>query len=287
MNSSLPTHLKSILLLLLGLVLPMTLVAQDFEGFEDDSLLFGEEFDLGGDLDFDLGGTESDTSLGLDGESGELDDWLSGFDDEAETDDTTSSDDSDDAGDDWGFLEDSGLENLGGGDGYEDNALFEELPDHPLDFRKRVRGTLLQDTGLTLSFFSPQVVAAPLDTWYSFLDLSLNIDAPYHLEIEGVHINFSLDISTFNFSNTFPAGGQFRGVSVVPMARAEFYGVEVETGLGLYYPSFGALAGIGYSYQFHSLFTSVGYRWNWVSNIEPIGSSWWLEPRFTIGLKFW
>ena len=153
-----------ILALLWGLTFPLLSSAQDFEGFEDDSLLFGDEFDLGGDFDFDLGDSEADTSLGLDGETGELDDWLSGFGDEPADEDSAVADDADDA-DDWGFLEEDGVDNLGGGDGYEDNALFEELPAHPLDFSKRVRGTILQDTGLSLSFFSPQVVAAPLDTW--------------------------------------------------------------------------------------------------------------------------
>jgi len=74
---------------------------------------------------------------------------------------------------------------------------------------------------------------------------------------------------------------------VMPIARVETFGLEIELGAGMYYPTYGALVGIGYSYKFHSLFASAGYRWNWVSNIDPIGTSWWLEPRFTAGIKLW
>ena len=67
----------------------------------------------------------------------------------------------------------------------------------------------------------------------------------------------------------------------------KMYGLEIELGAGTFYPTFGALAGVGYSFQFHSLFASAGYRWNWAYDINPIGEAWWLEPRFTAGVKLW
>jgi len=263
-------------------------MAQDDDLFGDDTLLFGEEFDLGEDFDLDLGG--EDDLLGTEAESGgeELEDWMEGLDfgEEGVESGTEEALEDTAAADDWGFITE--------GEDYEDlikrsaegEDLFEES-DHPLNFSKAVEGTILEDTGFTLSFFSPQYVADTLDTWYSFMDFSLTVDFPWHIERGTTHILFSLEIASFNFENTFPAGGTFTGVSVVPMARLKLKGIETEFGAGLFYPSFGMMAGAGFSYKFESIFFSAGYRWNWVSDIDPIGTGWWIEPRFTLGIKFW
>lgn len=253
-----------------------------FGSSEEDSLLFGDEFDLGGDdFSFDV----EDDAEATDEDSGE-DDFFGDFGDDESSDD----EDAEEAGEDSLEVDDWGL---GGDEDYEslitrtaDGELIEE-PDHPLDLRRYVEGTFLEDTGFTLSLYSPQVVPDQLNTWYSFLDFSLTTELPWHFTFDPVELSFSVDISSFKFVNSYPVGGQFKGVSVMPIARAELYGFEVETGLGVYTPTFGALAGIGYSYQFHSLFFSAGYRWNWAYNIDPIGSAWWLEPRLTTGIKFW
>ncbi|MCF7824144.1 MAG: hypothetical protein K9N35_08245 [Candidatus Marinimicrobia bacterium] len=257
-------------------------------GQESDSLLFGDEFDLGeDDASFDFG-DEGDFNFdeAEDTETGE-DDFFGDFGEEADATDVV--EDSTAATDDWGLDNETGdIDKLitRTVDGEEITYTPDE-DDHPLDFSKYVKGTILEDTGFTLSLYSPQYVGTSLDTWYSYLDFSFTSELPWHFTVYPVDLSFMIDISSFNFDNSFPAGGTFKGVSFMPIARAEIAGVEIEVGAGMYYPTFGALAGIGYSYKFHSLFASAGYRWNWVSNIDPIGSSWWLEPRFTAGIKLW
>lgn len=267
-------------LVLMLLIFPSGLNAQeeDLFGAEDDSLLFGDEFDLGDD-DFSF---EAEDESGTEPASGEEDDFFGDFGEEEE--ETAPADTT--AEDEWGFDTSDDYESLitRSADG-ENNLL--EVPDHPLDLGKHVEGTILEDTGFTLSLYSPQVVPDNLNTWFSFMDVSLTTELPWHYSFDPVELSFSVDISSFNFVNSFPVGGEFKGVSIMPLARVEISGIEAEFGLGMYTPTFGAMAGLGYSYQFHSLFFSGGYRWNWAYDIDPIGSSWWLEPRFTTGIKFW
>ncbi len=268
------------LFLLTGLSSGLYGQEEDLFGFsEDDSLLFGDEFDLGGD-DFSF---ETDDATDTESEATGEDDFFGDFGEE----DTETSDVAVDttALDEWGIDSETDYESLI--TRTTDGQVVETVEDHPLELGKYVEGTFLEDTGFTLSLYSPQVVPDNLNTWFSYLDFSLTTELPWHFSFEPVELSFSVDISSFNFKNSFPAGGVFKGVSIMPLARAEIYGVELEMGLGAYTPTFGAMAGLGYSYQFHSLFFSAGYRWNWAYNIEPIGSSWWLEPRFTTGIKFW
>lgn len=247
---------------------------------EGDSLLFGDEFDLGGD-DFSF---ETEEEAASDTEASGGDDFFGDFGEDEATDDTETEVDSAEV-DEWGLGTDSDYESLI--TRTADGEVLEEVPDHPLELGKYVEGTFLEDTGFTLSLYSPQVVPEQLDTWYSYLDFSLTTELPWHVTFDPVELSFSVDISSFKFVNSFPVGGEFKGVSIMPLARAEIYGAELEMGLGMYVPTFGAMAGIGYSYQFHSLFFSAGYRWNWAYNIDSVGSVWWLEPRITTGVKFW
>ncbi len=269
---------------LLGLtVLSPALYAQEEDLFGDsegDSLLFGDEFDLGGD-DFSF---ETEDEAETDTEASGEDDFFGEFGDEETVDETEAEVDSAEV-DEWGLGTDSDYESLI--TRTADGNVLEEVPDHPLDLGKYVEGTIFEDTGFTFSIYSPQMVPDKLNTWYSFMDVSLTTELPWHFTFEPVELSFSIDISSFKFVNSFPAGGEFKGFSIMPMARAEMYGAEIEVGMGMFTPTFGAIAGIGYTYQFHSLFFSAGYRWNWAYNIDPIGSSWWLEPRITTGVKFW
>ncbi len=277
-----PRFLMIILGLLVLTVLSPNLYAQEEDLFGDsegDSLLFGDEFDLGGD-DFSF---ETDEETSDETETGGEDDFFGDFEDEGET-EVEAEPDSAEA-DEWGMDTDEDYESLI--TRTADGDILEEVPDHPLELGKYVKGTFLEDTGFTLSFYSPQVVPEELNTWFSYMDVSLTTELPWHFTFEPVELSFSVDISSFNFVNSFPVGGEFKGFSIMPLARVEIYGAELELGLGMYTPTFGAMAGIGYSYQFHSLFFSAGYRWNWAYDIDPIGSSWWLEPRFTAGIKFW
>ncbi|MBT5268999.1 MAG: hypothetical protein HOL70_06075 [Candidatus Marinimicrobia bacterium] len=251
-----------------------------FGDSEGDSLLFGDEFDLGGD-DFSF---ETDDEAESDTKASGEDDFFGDFGDEDTADEAEAEADSAEV-DEWGLDTDTDYESLI--TRTADGDIIEEVPDHPLELGKYVDGTFLEDTGFTLSLYSPHVVPDELNTWYSFMDFSLTTELPWHFTFEPVELSFSVDVSSFNFTNSFPSGGEFKGVSIMPLARVEMYGAEVELGMGMYTPTFGAMAGIGYSYQFHSLFFSAGYRWNWAYNIDPIGSIWWLEPRLTTGIKFW
>lgn len=255
-----------------------------FGDLESDSLLFGDEFDLGGDdFSFDFeDSAESDTSAAeSDDEFGIFDteeDAEAGADLLEESGETETAEE-----DDWGL----GDEDLFGEDSTAADSLVSAFTDHPLDFRKNFEGSILEGTGVTFSVYSPQMVNDKLTTWYSYIDFSLTAQLPWHLQFDPVELSFLVDISSFSFENSFPAGGAFRGASFMPYARAEIMGLEAELGMGMYYPTFGLMTGLGYSYQYYSLFTSLGYRWNWAYNIEPIGSAWWMEPRFTLGIKLW
>lgn len=273
------------------LLAPSIVIAQDDDFFgsaEDDTLLFGEEFDLGDDdFGFDFGDEEESDEGAID-DAGD-DEFSFDFEDDEDGEEEVADEDAADLGDEWGFEDESeDYENLitrtveG-----EDVPIGGEQTDHPLDFRDNVQGTFLESTGITLSFRSPHVVTENLETWYSFIDYSLTADLPWHLTFYPVELTFSVDISSFNFENSFPVGGAFRGLTVIPMAKAEAFGAELELGAGLFYPTFGVLAGAGYTIQYYSIFASAGYRWNWVYDIDPIGSNWWLEPRFTLGVRFW
>ena len=264
-------------------VLSPALHAQEEDLFGDseaDSLLFGDEFDLGGD-DFSF---ELDEGADTESETTEEDDFFGDFGEDETTETTPVEEDSSEL-DEWGLATDTDYESLI--TRTTDGELLEEVPDHPLELGKYVKGTIFEDTGFTLSLYSPQVVPDELDTWFSYMDISLTTELPWHFTFEPVELSFAVDISSFNFVNSYPVGGEFKGISIMPLTRAEIYGIELEMGLGMYTPTFGAMTGIGYSYQFHSLFFSAGYRWNWAYNIDPLGSSWWLEPRFTTGIKFW
>ncbi len=250
-----------------------------FGDSEGDSLLFGDEFDLGGD-DFSF---ETDDEADSETDVSSEDDFFGDFGEEEDTEEEAEVDTTE--VDEWGIDSDDDYESLITRTAEGD--ILEDVTDHPLELGKYVKGTILEDTGFTLSFYSPQVVPEELNTWFSYMDVSLTTELPWHFTFEPVELSFSVDISSFNFVNSFPVGGEFKGFSVMPLARAEIYGAELELGLGMFTPTFGAMAGLGYSYQYHSLFFSAGYRWNWAYNIEPIGSSWWLEPRFTAGIKFW
>jgi len=282
--------------LLLFMVFQPTGYAQEedlFGDVQDDSLLFGDDFDLGGDdisFDFEVD-SGSDDSFSFDeldetDAAGTEEDFFGDF--ENETADLETVADTSGIGDEWGLDDSADYEKLitktvkG-----EESAFKEKVTDHPLDFRRYVEGTIFEGTGLTVSLYSPQYVAEGLTTWYSYVDFSLTTEFPWRFLFDPVALSFSLDISSFNFDNSFPAGGNFKGVTVMPMIRVESYGIELEVGAGLYYPTYGVMAGIGYSYKFHSLFASAGYRWNWVAEIDPIGTSWWAEPRFTAGIKLW
>jgi hypothetical protein len=272
-------------LLVLTVISP-GLYAQEEDLFGDsegDSLLFGDEFDLGGD-DFSF---ETEDETDSETEAGGEDDFFGDFGDDEETEEDTASQAETDSAevDEWGLDTEEDYESLITRTG--DGSVLEEVADHPLDLGKYVEGTIFEDTGFTLSIYSPQMVPDALDTWYSFMDVSLTSELPWHFTFDPVELSFSIDISSFKFVNSFPAGGKFKGFSIMPMARAEIYGAELEFGLGMYTPTFGVMAGLGYTYQFHSLFFSAGYRWNWAYNIDPIGSIWWLEPRLTTGVKFW
>ncbi|MEA3288012.1 MAG: hypothetical protein U9Q77_11655 [Candidatus Marinimicrobia bacterium] len=266
-------------ILLLGMPPAVYGQEEDLFGDEsDESLLFGDEFDLGSDdLSFDFeDDEEADTT------TVEEDDFFGDYDDESdeETADTTEIED------DWGFGDDFNFDDSLGVDS-TDQFTETEFSDHPLNFRQAVHGTFMEGTGLTISFYSPQYVADKMSTWYSYMDYSMSIEFPWHYEVDPANISFLLDVSSFNFKNSFPAGGSFTGVSIMPMVRAEAFGLEAEAGVGMYAPTFGIMAGLGYSYQYQSIFISAGYRWNWAYNIDPIGSGWWLEPRFTTGIKLW
>ena len=280
-------QVSKLMMLLVGLffltIFSPGLYAQEEDLFGDsegDSLLFGDEFGLGGD-DFSF---ETEEESGTESEAVGEDDFFGDFGDEEETEAGLTEEDTTEV-DEWGLETDADYESLI--TRTTDGDLLEEVPDHPLELGKYVKGTIFEDTGFTLSLYSPQVVPDELNTWFSYMDISLTTELPWHFTFEPIELSFSIDISSFNFVNSFPVGGDFKGFSIMPLARAEIYGVELELGLGMYTPTFGAMAGIGYSYQFHSLFFSAGYRWNWAYNIDPIGSSWWLEPRFTTGIKFW
>lgn len=276
-------HRSTLYLILIGLILlmglPGSLHAQEedlFGSTEDDSLLFGDEFDLGDDefsFEIDEG---DDTEAG----AAEEDDFFGDFGEEEETEGETAVADTSEL-DEWGLESEDDYESL------ITRAAEGEVPEHPLDLRPKVKDTIFEDTGFTLSFYSPHVVPEQMDTWFSFMDISLTTELPWHFTFDPVELSFLVDVSSFKFVNSFPVGGEFKGFSIMPIARVEMYGFETEVGLGMFIPTFGAIAGLGYSYQFHSLFFSAGYRWNWAYNIDPIGSGWWLEPRLTMGLKFW
>ncbi len=272
--------LCSVLLLFLT---PVAYAQEDdlFGSAEDDSLLFGEEFDLGGDdfsFDFDEGTEAEETDAGGDDFFGESED---------EADPATDDTDDTDAEDEWGMESDADYESLITRTIDGENDLLSEVTDHPLDFRRFVKGTFLEGTGFTFAIFSPQYVEEDLTTWYSYMDYSFTTELPWHVTGSAAELSFLLDISSFNFDNLYPSGGNFKGVAVMPIMRVETFGIALDLGLGSFTPTFGAIVGLGYSYQFHSIYFSGGYRWNWAYEINPIGSSWWLEPRFTAGIRLW
>ncbi len=271
-----------IILSMLGVLLVLVCVPQAqaqeedlFGSTEDDSLLFGDEFDIGGD-DFSFDFEEDIETSPEDAES----DDLFGEETEEMTDTTA-------VEDDWGFGDESESDDAFGTDSTDVDITEIEYSDHPMDFRKKFQGTFMEGAGVTFSFSSPQYVAEKMDTWYSFMDVSVSVELPWHLDYEPASVSFLVESSSFKFENSFPAGGAFKGMTLMPLVRAEAYGFEAEAGLGAYFPTFGMMTGLGYAYQYHSLFFSGGYRWNWAYKIDTIGSGWWVEPRFTVGFKLW
>ena len=117
--------------LLVLTVLSPDLYAQEEDLFGDsegDSLLFGDEFDLGGD-DFSF---ETDEETSTETDAGGEDDFFGDFEDEEETEVEAESDSAE--VDEWGIDTDTDYESLI--TRTADGDILEEIPDHPLELGK-------------------------------------------------------------------------------------------------------------------------------------------------------
>jgi len=133
---------------------------------------------------------------------------------------------------------------------------------------------------------SPFAVAPQLESWYSYIDAGITLKFPYQLPVDNMEINTLFEISTFSFANSFPQGGSFAGMAYIFEASAIGETSSAVMGFGFWDANIGTMMEVNYRIRpTTNTFLRVGTRGVLISNVEPLGATWWLELRFSMGLE--
>jgi len=145
---------------------------------------------------------------------------------------------------------------------------------------------ILHGSHLAINAASPFAVATPLKTWYSFIDASLTMKLPIELDVETIPLFLLFEISSFNFENSLPEGGSFSGLAYIMQTSAIGDHAGATLGFGFWDASLGSMLELNYRLRpTTNTFFRLGTRGVLVTNIAPLGPTWWLELRLSLGLE--
>lgn len=162
----------------------------------------------------------------------------------------------------------------------------------PPEPSKAPRGTIFDQgvlNGIVLeaSMVSPYWVSKNLTTWYSSMDWRISFTTPFYYELGPVMIGFTMELSSFDFENTFPEGGRFNGQAMLGYLTGYWRGLNMELGGGSFGNTNGIVSGFsGKILEGNHLYLSGGVRGVIIQDIQSIGLGQWAEGRLTMGYKF-
>lgn len=193
----------------------------------------------------------------------------------------------------------------GAGDDIDYDALAEELygeekkqiqapkinnlPEQPLEssvVRGLMKNSSLHGAHLSVNGSSPFAVAEPLRSWYSYIDASISVKLPYEVVVESLPVYILFEVSSFSFENSYPVGGSFAGISYVMQASTLGEHAGAAIGFGLWDGNLGSMLELNYRfYPLRNTFFRMGTRGIMITDIDPLGPTWWLELRLSMGLE--
>lgn len=133
---------------------------------------------------------------------------------------------------------------------------------------------------------SPFLVSDQLYSWYSFIDASVSVKLPYAVYVESLPLYLVVEVSTFSFVNTYPAGGEFKGMSYVGQASVIGNNSAAALGFGFWDGNLGSLLELNYRFRpTINSYLKFATRGVMITNVEPIGATWWVELRISTGLE--
>jgi len=148
------------------------------------------------------------------------------------------------------------------------------------------KNSRLNGVHLALNGSSPFSVSSQLTSWYSYIDAGVTIKMPYRVHVENLPLYTLFEVSSFNFENSFPEGGSFTGLAYILQASAIGENSAAVVGFGFWDGNMGSMMELNYRLRpTTNTFLRVGTRGVLISNVDPLGATWWLELRFSMGLE--
>ena len=148
-----------------------------------------------------------------------------------------------------------------------------------------------------VSIASPWWLGATMQNWTSSTDARLSLEVPQQIQLGPVPISYSLEVSSFNFVNFYPQGGELKGVALLVISRFPVGPLTGMAGGGIYGSTKvygGVTAGLSYGLNLFRYFrlsvdSRVHYVHNAISyedNITAGGGAVWLDIGGAIGYRF-
>ena len=139
---------------------------------------------------------------------------------------------------------------------------------------------------LAINGVSPFATSEQFYSWYSYIDVGVSIKLPYEVYVESIPLYFVFEISSFNFENSYPEGGNFSGLSYIFQATAIGDQSGAAVGFGFWEAEMGSMLELNYRFRpTKNTFLRFGTRGVLITNIEEMGAVWWAELRISTGLE--
>jgi hypothetical protein len=145
----------------------------------------------------------------------------------------------------------------------------------------------LNGSHLAFNASSPFLVADPLMSWYSFIDAGVTIKLPFEVYVESIPLYLLFEVSTFSFENSYPEGGQFKGLAYIMQASTIGDNSGAAMGFGLWHGIMGSMLELNYRFRpTNNTFFRLGTRGVLVTEVYPLDAAWWIELRLSTGFEF-
>lgn len=149
-----------------------------------------------------------------------------------------------------------------------------------------MKKSILHGSHLAFSASSPFAVAEQMSSWYSYIDMGVIFKLPYEIYVESLPLFLLVEVSTFNFENSYPEGGTFSGLSYIMQASIIGDNSGAAIGFGFWDGIMGSMLELNYRLRpTTNTFFRVGTRGVLITNVELLGASWWAELRLSMGLE--
>jgi len=144
----------------------------------------------------------------------------------------------------------------------------------------------LNGSHIAFTAASPFLVAGPLESWYSYIDGSMTLKLPFEVYVESLPLYLLFEVSSFNFENSHPEGGEFKGLAYILEASVIGDNSGALVGFGFWDRSMGSLMELNYRFRpTKNTFLRFATRGVLITDVEPLGATWWLEFRISTGLE--